>query len=112
MAVRTATTATPPMHISPRRSCASSRCAFSMARSPPLTATYIVQALATMVVRGNAGRSAMQPDLVVQFEQSLGGQPEHLAIGVIRIVGVRRHERQAVGAAGQEQGDDDALVRT
>ena len=51
---------------SPRRSCASSRWAFSMARSPPLTATYMAQASigVTRVVRG----SAATPSLADQNE--------------------------------------------
>src|SRR5580692_5011848 len=68
---------------SPRRSCASSRCAFSIARSPPFAATYISGFLR------NAYRARQRRDRLVRRQQQIDPARKERA--------VRREPRHDVG---------------
>src|SRR5262245_154471 len=70
---------------SPRRSCASNRCAFSIAVSPPLAATYI-----SCLFVHDTDRPRQRRDLVLACEQKIdpareqgpvGGKPRRHVLG-------------------------------
>src|SRR5262245_2870889 len=83
---------------SPRRSCASSRCAFSIARSPPFAATYM------SVLLYDTQRSRESGDGVVRGQDQINPVGEQAAIADKAVAHIARQglgtQRRAVPYAG------------